>query len=195
MAGRRQTISKPYISLLMAIGLFTFFVPIVTTDVPVHGRSDWAAVDFLRARADRWLPAPGPFHVHAVLYVIGALYLLMILTLLLLALPSPRKPLMLVATVGAALSVGCMRWAYQDFSWLLYGRFSYAWISNGPGGFARSLVGWEGFRYDGALAVLVLIMPALVLATRTRGDADAGIPSAEYATPPAAPSPDPPASP
>lgn len=166
MADRQRTISKPFIALLMGIGVTTFFAPIVTTDAPVHGRSDWAPVDFLVARADRWLPAPGPFHIHEVLYRIAMLYALMLLALLLLAFPSPRKPLLLLATIGSAVSVVSLRWGYQDFSWLLYGRFSYAWIRSDHDRFVQTLIGWEGFRFDGAFAVLAMVMPALLLATR-----------------------------
>ena len=168
MADRQRIISKPLVALLMGIGVATFFAPIVTTDVPVHGRSDWAPVDLLATRADRWLPAPGPFHVHEVLYRIAALYALMLLALVLLALPSPRKPLVLLATVGTALSVVSLRWGYQDFSWLLYGRFNYAWIKSDHDRFFKALVGWEGFRFDGAFVVLAMVMPALLLAVRGR---------------------------
>lgn len=164
---RRNHVSKPVVALIMAIGLLTFFTPIVTTDVPVHGRSDWAPVDLLVERADRWLPAPGPFHVHDILYVIGALYALMLVAMVLLALPSPRPPLSVVATVGSALGVGTLRWGHQGFSWLLYGRFNYAWISSTHDRFVTAVIGWEGFRFDAAFPVLTMVMPALLVAVRT----------------------------
>ena len=168
MADRQRTISKPYIALLIGIGVATFFVPIVTTDTPVHGRSDWAPVDLLAARADRWLPAPGPFHIHEVVYQIAALYAFMLLALVLLALPSPRKALLVLATIGTALSVASLRWGYQDFSWLLYGRFNYAWIRSDHDRFIQTLIGWEGFRFDGAFVVFAMVMPALLLAVQGR---------------------------
>ena len=174
MAERQSAISKPFIALLMAVGLMTFFVPIVTTDAPVHGRSDWAPLDFLLARADRWLPAPGPLHVHEVLYGIAAVYAFMLLALALLPFPSPQKPLLLVATLGTALSVAFLRWGYQDFSWLLYGRFNYAWIRTDHDRFVQALVGWEGFRFDAAYAVFALVMPALLLAVQGRGRSSVG---------------------
>ena len=168
MVDGRNTISRPFISLLMAIGLCTSFAPIVTTDAPVHGRSDWAPVDLFVARADQWSPVPGPLHVHVVVYLLAALYAFMVIALLLLALPSPRMALAVVATVGTALSVASLRWGYQDFSWLLYGRFNYAWMRHDRQSFVQALVGWEGFRFDGAYAVLVMVMPALLVSVRGR---------------------------
>lgn len=168
MADRPDTISRPLIALLMTIGLATFFMPIVTTDAPVHGRSDWAPVDLLVARADHWPSTPGPFHVHEVLYRIAVLYALMLLALGVLAVRSPRTLLSILATLGSALGVVTLRWGYQDFSWLLYGRFDYAWIRTDHDRFVQTLIGWEGFRFDEAFGVLTLVMPALLLALRVR---------------------------
>ena len=169
MADARNTISRPFIAVLVATGLSTSFAPIVTTDVPVHGRSDWSPMDLFVARADHWSPVPGPLHVHLVVYLLATLYVLMAIALLLLALPSPRMALAVVATVGTALSVASLRWGYQDFSWLLYGRFNYAWVRPDRQTFFQALTGWEGFRFDGAYAVLVMVMPALFLSVRGRG--------------------------
>lgn len=166
MTDKQDGISRPFILLLMAIGLATFFLPIVTTDTPVHGRADWSPVDLLVARADQWQPTPGPFHVHEVLYRIAALYAFMLLAVVLLALPSPRMPLSILAALGTALSVVSLRWGYQDFSWLLYGRFDYTWIQSDHDRFVQALIGWEGFRFDGAFAAFAMVMPALLLAVR-----------------------------
>jgi hypothetical protein len=120
MAGPQKTISKPIAVFLMEMGLWTFFLPIVTADTPVRGKSQWAPLDLLVARADQWRPVP---HIHLVLYQIASIYLLMVFAIFVLTLPSPDKLLKLIAVIGSASSISLLGpRAARAFGF--YGRFT-----------------------------------------------------------------------
>jgi hypothetical protein len=163
MVSTRSTISKLYVACLMGVGLLTFFLPIVTTDTAVHGRTEWAPFDLLVSRADLWRPAPPPFHNHLVLYQITVTYILMMLAVLVLALPSPRMPLTVIAIVGSAGSVSLFRHAPRSFGWLFYGRSTHSRIWDGDNVVTGLFFGAEGLRCDFAYVVLLCVMPVLAL--------------------------------
>jgi len=146
------------VALLMGIGLWTFFNPIVTVDTPVHGRSKWAPLDLLIARADQWRPAP---HFHLVLYQITSIYVLMVLAILVLALPSPHKVLKLIAVIGSASSISLLGTrGPRAFGWLFYGRYTSSEIFRGNIGWTR----WQGLHFSSAYFVLIGVMPLLLFA-------------------------------
>lgn len=176
MPNTQKTISRPVVALLMGMGLWTFFVPIVTADTPVRGRSQWAPLDLLVARADQW-PV---LHYHLVLYQIASIYLLMVLAILVLALPSPHKLLKLIAVIGSASSTTLLGTrGPRAFGWIFYGRYTSSRIFN------SDLHGkaWEGLHFSSAYFILIGVMPLLLVALvsserqglRLRG-------SAEYTT-------------
>jgi hypothetical protein len=146
------------VAIVVAIGLPTFFMTFVTTDSPVHGRTEWAPLDFLISRADLW-PAPSRFFIHIELYQIALIYILMLLALVVLALPRPRTPLQWIALVGAATSVNLIGpRSCRGFGWLFYGRRTYGPLWDGS---LRGLTRWYGFRFEFAFYVFVAVMPLL----------------------------------
>jgi hypothetical protein len=132
-------------------------MPFVTTDSPVHGRSQWAPLQLLVSRADLWRPAPWPFHIHMVLYQITLIYLLMPITLVALGLPRPRRVLQFIAIIGVATSVNIVGTSsYRGFGRLFYGRFT-----NGPmwDGSLRGLTRWQGFQFELPFYIFLAVMP------------------------------------
>jgi len=177
MASTQETIRRPIVALLMGMGLWTFFLPIVTTDMPVRGRSQWAPLDLLVARADQW-PV---LHYHLVLYQIASIYLLMVLALLVLALPSPHKFLKLIAVIGSASSTTLLGTrGPRAFSWLFYGRYTSPRWFNGDIGWWRS----GRLHFTSAYFVLIAVMPLLLLALVGYERQSLGLKSSEqYITP------------
>jgi hypothetical protein len=158
MAGEQVRISRALVVLLMGIGLWTFFLPIVTTDAPVHGRSQWAPLELLVARAYQWRPAP---HFHLVFYQIASIYVLMVLAILVLALPAPHKLLKLIAVIGSASSITLLGTrGPRTFSWLFYGRYTSPPWFNGDIGWWRS----GRLHFTSAYFVLIAVMPLLLVA-------------------------------
>ncbi len=152
-------VSKLSVAIVIGLGLATFFMPIVTTDSPVRGRSQWTPLQLLISRADLWRPAPSPFHIQGVLYQIALIYLLMTIAVLALALPRPRKALQFIAVVGAATSVPLVGTnSYRGFGWLFYGKFT-----NGPfwDGSLRGVTRWQGFQFEFAFYAFLAVMPVL----------------------------------
>jgi hypothetical protein len=139
----------------MGMGLWTFFLPIVTADTPVRGRSQWAPLDLLVARADQW-PV---LHYHLVLYQIASIYLLMVLALLVLALPSPHKFLKLIAVIGSASSTTLLGTrGPRAFGWIFYGRYTSSRIFNSD----LHRKAWEGLHFSSAYFALIAVMPLLL---------------------------------
>ena len=150
---------------LMGTGLCTLFLPILTTDTAVRGRSRWAPLDLLVAHADQWQPTPLLFHVHVVLYQIASLYVLMALAILVLALPWPHQPLKLIAVVGSAISISLLgRQGARGFGWLFYGRVTHSRIFDGDTSWRGAILGWEGLHFGAAYFVLIGVMPLLAVA-------------------------------
>ena len=165
MSGTPVPISRPMVVFLMGMGLWTFFLPIVTTDTPVHGRSEWAPLDLLVAQANQWQPAPPPFHIHFVLYQLAFLYALMVLEILILVLPWRHRPLKLIAVIGSASSITMLGTSgSRAFGWLFYGRSTHSRIFDGDYSWKGQILGWHGFHFDSAYLVLISVMPLLAVA-------------------------------
>ncbi len=153
------SVNKMSVAIVVAIGLPTFLMTFVTTDSSVHGKTEWAPLDLLISRADLWRPAPWPFHIQIEVCQIALIYLLMLLALVSLALPRPRRPLQFIAAVGAATSVtligprSCI-----GFGWLFYGKRTYGPLWDGS---LRGLTRWQGFQFEFAFYVFVAVMPLL----------------------------------
>ena len=157
-------ISRPAVAFLLAIGLWTFFLPIVTTDTPVRGRSEWSPLDLVVARADQWRPVPPLLHVHFVLFEIAFLYALMFLAILILVLPRPQVPLKVISVIGSATSVSMLgRRSARGFGWLFFGRNTYSRIFDGDASWKGAMLGWHGFHFTSAYVILLGIMPLLAL--------------------------------
>lgn len=151
--------SKIGVAIVSAIGVSTFFMPFVTTDTPVRGRSQWSPMQLLVSRADLWRPAPPPLHLHLVVYQIALIYLLMLVAVLVLALPRPRKVLQLITVIGAGTTVPLIGSSgYREFGWIFNGRFT-----NGPlwDGSLRGLTRWQGFQFELPFYVFLAAMPLL----------------------------------
>jgi hypothetical protein len=172
MAERRGAINKAGAAAVMAMGLATIFAPFVITDAPMKGRTERAPIDLPMSRADLWRPAPPPFHQHDILYGILFIYLLMIIGLVVLALPSPQQPSTVIALIGSAVSLGLLKHAARSFGWLFYGRVTHARISQGYSSL-RGWFGWEGLQFELAFYLFLAVMPRLflvVIRSRSVGD-------------------------
>jgi hypothetical protein len=92
--------------LAFAVAVFgtcTFFVPLARTDPPVLSRADWSGLNLMaQVRA-------GNLDLSAVAFDIAATYLLMLLALVALLLPRPRKALLVISLLG----VVCSSWALE----------------------------------------------------------------------------------
>lgn len=159
--GTQSAIRKPA-AFLTGIGLLTFLMPFLTTDAPVNGRTEWAPLNMLNARADLWRPAPPPFQNHAVLYEVAFVYVLMVIALVVLAVPWSQKPLKYIALVGAATSVSLLKTAPRGFGWVFYGKYTHARMWDGDNSL-RGMLGWQGIRFNLAFFVFLAVMPLLLI--------------------------------
>ncbi len=88
----------------IAIGLLTFFAPIVILDPPVMNRREWSPWHLASAVFERKLPVPGGLFDPG-LVEIALIYLLMAVALALVFRPGPPKALAAVSAVGVVLSL------------------------------------------------------------------------------------------
>ena len=141
--------------LVIAMGIYTFFVPLIIVDPPVLNRTEWSALNIASTIYERKLPVPGGrFDVG--LLQIALVYVLMLPALITLYLPGPPRALMVISTIGFAFSSFARFWSgtfYRTFGY--YGHMQ-QWHMRG--GRAWWIVPW--------------IMPALVAICLTeRSDA------------------------
>ena len=133
--------------VILAIGLLTFTVPLVSTTPPVMGRTQWSAWNIAAQVYARKLPVPDGRFDEA-LVEIALIYLLMLFALVALCFPRSEKPVRFLAGVGFAISSLAKFWRF-GFVQTFYGYFGHTrnWhVGAGPAWF-----------------VLPFIMPALLL--------------------------------
>lgn len=118
--------------LVIAIGICTFFMPMVILDPPVMNRTEWSALDIALKIYERKLPVPeGQFDDQ--LLQIALIYVLMVFALVALYLPGPPKALMVISTIGFAFSY-VANWWTSTFHWTFgyYGHMQTWHMSRGP---------------------------------------------------------------
>lgn len=142
--GRRR---RQLASLVIAIGLYTFFVPLVTIDPPVLGRTQWSALNIASEIYRRKLPVPeGRFDPG--LTEITLIYVFMAFSVAALGFSRAQEALRVIALFGTVLS-SLAKWWGNSFVWTFFGYF-------GP------IANWR-VRPGPAWYVLPFVMPVLLL--------------------------------
>jgi hypothetical protein len=135
---------KRFALLVIAIGLCTSGLPMVTLNPPLLNRTEWSAFDIASNVCQRHLPVPKG-HFDEGLIEIALIYLLMPVALVAIYLPGPPKALKVISGIGFVLSSLAKFW---DFSFLE----TFGWDYWGPGHLRAGLAWW----------ILPWIMPALL---------------------------------
>jgi hypothetical protein len=136
---------------VIAFGIYTFFVTLVSLKPPVLGRTEWSAFDMaLEVRSGR-LPADRHW-IELPVVEDTLVYLLIMTSFVMLLLPSGRKLLYHLSTVGLIISALATRNATRHFTEFVTGSSSVYW--NG------------GARFGPAMYLLPLTMLALFLVSR-----------------------------
>jgi hypothetical protein len=142
--------------LIIAFGILTFFVPLITVDPPVAGATHWSAFDIVLQMYKGSLPSPicercGEPLVRSLIalpFEITLIYLLMAAALIPLSVPYASKAVATIAALGTAgglyLSRFATRWAMEE---TFYGRWSRV----------------QHVHYGALQLALILIMAALFL--------------------------------
>jgi hypothetical protein len=147
---------RRYALFVIALGLSILFLPMVILDSPVVKRTQWTPRDIAMNVYERSLPVPKG-QLDEGLFEIGTLYVLMILALPAVFLPGPPKPLLVISTIGLALSYVAKYWD-MTFLWTFGWNYWAPGILWGPGHMKRGYTWW----------VLPWIMPALVAICLTK---------------------------
>lgn len=112
--------------LVIAIGISSFFAPLVTVDPPVAGLAHWSEFDIVRQMYNGNLPAPTcercgePLirSLVAIPFTITSIYVLMVVALWPLSVPYASKTVASIAAIGAAQSLylhrAGTRWSLED---------------------------------------------------------------------------------
>ena len=89
--------------LMIAIGIYTFFAPMVVVDPPILNRTEWSALDIVLNVYDGRLPVPGGSFDDGLLQI-ALIYVLMILAVAVLYVPGSRRALLAISAIGFAIS-------------------------------------------------------------------------------------------
>ncbi len=142
--------------LVLALGIGTFFLPMVVVDPPILNRAEWSPLDIAAAVWSRKLPVPhGSFDPG--LLEIALIYALMIASLAALFLPRSPKVLPIISIVGSLLS-WLSRWWNVTFRWTFFPYF----------GQVHEILAWNAhikewhMRVGPAWWILPWIVPALL---------------------------------
>jgi hypothetical protein len=112
--------------LVIAIGISSFFAPLVTVDPPVAGLAHWSEFNIVRQVYAGNLPAPTcercgePLirSLVAIPFTITSIYVLMVVALWPLSVPYASKTVASIAAIGAAQSLylhrAGTRWSIED---------------------------------------------------------------------------------
>jgi len=140
--------------LVIALGITTFFLPMVVVDPPVLNRTEWSPLHIAAGVLSRQLPVPhGSFDPG--LLEIALIYGLMIASLAALLPSGPPDALLIISIIGSLVSSLANRW-HSTFRWTLL-----------PGQVYEILAGnahiqeWH-MRVGPAWWILPWIMPALL---------------------------------
>ena len=137
--------------VILVLGLWTFFEPLVTFSKPIYGRTQWSAWNIVsQLRDGRLLHLPDmlPDLFLNSVFLIPWSYLLMLLALLALCLPRPQKVLRAIGGIGGIISLENIWWAHFDFSMLFFK--SVDMLEKG------------GIRYALAMYVYAAVLPAIL---------------------------------
>jgi hypothetical protein len=139
--GKRR---KQLALLVIAIGIYTFLVPMVVLDPPVLNRTEWSALNIASNIYERQLPVPGG-SIDEGLIEIALTYLLMPFALMALYLPGPPKALKVTSGIGFVLGSLARFWHHAFM-------YTFGWEYFGPEHMRRGPAWW----------ILPWIMPALL---------------------------------
>ncbi|MGE5818730.1 MAG: hypothetical protein ACM37Z_11950 [Deltaproteobacteria bacterium] len=118
--------------LVIAIGIYTFFATMVVVEPPILNLTKWSALDITLNVYDGTLPVPGG-SLDEGLLEIALIYVLMILALAALCVPGPPRALLVISTIGFALSSLAKFWDstfHRAFGY--YGHMQQWHMSRGP---------------------------------------------------------------
>jgi hypothetical protein len=135
---------KRLASFVIAIGLGTFFLPIVILNPPLLNRAQWSPFHIASGVNAGTLPVPKG-HVDEALVEIALLYVLMILALVAVFFRNASKPLTAISTVGFIVSVMAKFWRLGFL-------YTFGWGYWEPGRMKIGLAWW----------ILPWIMPVLL---------------------------------
>lgn len=96
--------TKQFASLLIALGLCSFFLPMVILDSPVLNRTEWSALNIASKVYDGKLPTPGGSFDLGLIEV-AMIYMLMPFALVAIYRPGPPKALKIISWTGVVLVV------------------------------------------------------------------------------------------
>jgi hypothetical protein len=120
--GNRRTAAL----FVIAIGISSFFAPLVTVDPPVAGLAHWSEFDIVRQMYNGNLPAPTcercgePLirSLVAIPFTITSIYVLMVVALWPLSVPYASKTVASIAAIGVMESLYIARvgtrWSFED---------------------------------------------------------------------------------
>jgi hypothetical protein len=106
---------KQIIVSLSAIGLWTFFLPMVILEPPVYAKTNWSPLDIAVNFYNRKLPVPGGMFDEGVAEI-GMIYLLTIFALVAVFIPGPPNVLRVISSIGFGLS-SLAKWWNSTFHW------------------------------------------------------------------------------
>lgn len=113
--------------VIIAAGILTFFVPLMTTDPPVLGRTQWSVFDLALRVCQRELPPSNHWTTDLVKLPPDPvlLYLLLLSLLVVLFFPSLHRHLAAMAAIGILLNSEMWKFQDVDFERTFYGHLSY----------------------------------------------------------------------
>ena len=113
--------------IVSSIGLATFFSPLIRTDSPILGRTQWSPLQIVLELHKGTLPVKGYLEPKSVFLTVDALFgcapmYAMLLVILAAALLLPRvEVIALCAGMAGAAAYGEAKWGYSDLQDVLYG--------------------------------------------------------------------------
>ena len=122
--GRRR---RSILLIIIAVGILTFFAPLITTDPPVLGRTQWSVFELSLHVYQRELPPSRQWAIDPVMLPPDpvVLYSLLLCLLAILRFPGLHRHLAAIAVIG--IFVNGEMWKFQgvDFERTFYGHASY----------------------------------------------------------------------
>jgi hypothetical protein len=117
---------------VLLVGVLTFFVPLVTTDPPVLGRSQWSVFDMVWHICQRELPPSRYWSLKLIYLPLDCffIYLLFLSAILLLRFPNLHKQLARISVLGIFLLAEMWQWDKDSFEVTFYGHVSYQNLSS-----------------------------------------------------------------
>lgn len=130
--------------LVIAIGVCTFFLPMVSLKPPLLNRTEWSALNIVSHVYERKLPVPGG-RLDEGLIEIGLTYLLLPFALIATYLPGPPRALKVISGIGFVCGSLARFWEHTFMN-------TFGWEYFAPGHMTHGPAWW----------ILPWIMPALL---------------------------------